>query len=322
MKPDALYKEYTECQLCPRNCGMNRIACETGVCGESDQLRVAAIEAHFGEEPPISGIHGSGTVFFSGCSLKCQYCQNHQISHDGMGRIITVTDVVNRLEQLVSHESIHNVNFVTADHFFPHTIEIVDLLAERDLLIPIVYNLSGYQSINSLRLIETSADIYLPDFKYSDADIAAQLSRCRDYPAVAIDALAEMVRQKGFLNNFTTNDESCDIATKGVLVRHLILPGHVKNSLDALSTLFIEFGANLPISLMSQYYPTQLFKQPELNRGITSEEFQQVYSHVLELGFNHVFVQFPESHAPERPFLPDFQRAKPFVGNAKSDNSE
>ena len=317
-----LYKEYSNCRLCPRNCGVNRHSGETGACGEIEHLRVAAIEAHFGEEPPISGIHGSGTVFFTGCSLKCRYCQNYQISHEGVGRPMSVCDVVDRLEQLIRQQYIHNINFVTADHFFPHTIDIVQQHAERGLRIPVVYNLSGYQSIASLQMIESCADIYLPDFKYSDADIASQLSQCWDYPTIAIEAIAEMVRQKGFLNSVDKMDKGNALASKGVLLRHLILPGQVKNSLDALTMLFIEFGPDLPLSLMSQYCPTRQFVQPYLNRCVTSNEFREVYSHAQELGFNHLFVQFPDETEMERPFLPDFQRQKPFMGNIQPGNNQ
>jgi putative pyruvate formate lyase activating enzyme len=254
-------------------------------------------------------------VFFSGCSLKCRYCQNFQISNDGVGQVMIAVAVVGRLEQLIEERQIHNINFVTADHFFPDTMEIVQQLAEHGRRIPIVYNLSGYQSLSSLRMIEASADIYLPDFKYSDSEIASQLSRCRDYPSRAMDAITEMVRQKGFLNNVGDDNAPGGIATCGVLVRHLILPGQIQNSLDALTMLYIEFGADLPISLMSQYYPVREFSQSWLNRIITPDEFQQVYSHVQDLGFNHAFVQFPEVNAMQRPFLPDFQREKPFTGN-------
>lgn len=319
---DLLYKEYYNCRLCPRNCGVNRHSGEIGVCGENEHLRVAAIEAHFGEEPPISGIHGSGTVFFTGCSLKCWYCQNYQISHNGVGVVMSVCDVADRLEQLIQHQHIHNINFVTADHFFPHTIDIVQQLAERGQRIPVVYNLSGYQSIASLQMVENSADIYLPDFKYSDADIAAQLSHCRDYPSIAIEAIAEMVRQKGFLDCVDKMGTGNVLASKGVLVRHLILPGQVKNSLEALTMLLIEFGPDLPLSLMSQYCPTRRFSQPYLNRCVTYDEFWEVYSHTQELGFNHLFVQFPDETGKERPFLPDFQREKPFMGNIRSGDNQ
>ncbi len=313
-------KNFLACRLCPRQCGANRFAGATGYCGESDQLRVAAIEAHFGEEPPISGTQGSGTVFFSGCSLKCLYCQNYQISHEGVGKSVTVASVADKLAFLIRQQHIHNINFVTPDHFFPRTIAIVDKLREKKFHLPIVYNLSGYQSISSLHLIEAVADIYLPDFKYSDSKLATQLSNCRDYPQIALSAIAEMVRQKGFLDSVSENDNSQKkIASRGVLVRHLIIPGQIKNSLDALTMLFVEFGAYLPLSLMSQYCPVRQFHRSFLNRPITQLEFSRVYEHAQQLGFHDLFVQFPEATTAlsAQPFLPNFLQEQPFVGNVR-----
>jgi putative pyruvate formate lyase activating enzyme len=323
---------YRSCALCPRRCKVDRTAGQKGFCGESDRLRAAAIEAHMGEEPPISGRNGSGTVFFSGCSLRCAFCQNFQISHDGLGSQWDVDAAVNRLLTLHRERDIHNVNFVTPDHFFPHTIAIVERMKARELDIPVLYNLSGYQRIESLRMIVPYADIYLPDFKYSDASLAQRLSRCPDYPAVALDAIAEMVRQKGFLDSFAGcyddgalschSGNTSPIAIKGVLVRHLILPGHVKNSVDALTMLFLEFGRELPLSLMSQYTPVRAFPEdPALNRPITQEEFQSVFNHALELGFRNLFVQYPEDLAGgSRPFVPDFSKDRPFTGNVEGES--
>ena len=337
-----LQESYISCCLCPRHCGVNRLAGERGFCGETAQLRVASIGAHFGEEPPISGSQGSGTVFFSGCSLQCDFCQNYQISHQHVGTFSTVEDVGQRLTELYATRRIHNVNFVTPDHFFPQTVAIVQYLREQGIEIPTVYNVSGYQDVRALRTIEEVADIYLPDFKYADNRLGEQLSHCRNYAATALDALTEMVRQKGFLDSMFGDDPEA-IAHKGVLVRHLILPGQVRNSLDALSMLFLEFGRKLPLSLMSQYYPIPPVKEryglkipswegpgvgnfpsregagvgklPTMNRPITQEEFQQVYDHVQELGFEHLFVQYPEHQ--DNAFLPDFDQDEPFQGNVK-----
>ncbi len=309
---------YNDCQLCPKNCHVDRTGSKSGYCGEADRLRVAAIEPHFGEEPPISGTNGSGTVFFTGCSLKCCYCQNYQISHQKLGQYQSVDQVVDRIVDLVIINRIHNVNFVTPDHFFLHAVEIVSALRRKGIPIPIVYNLSGYQQINSLSIIETVADIYLPDFKYSDSALAKKLSNCADYPEVALAAISAMVRQKGFLDSFDKKvDEELPIATKGVLVRHLILPGQTKNSIDVLTTLFLEFGRKLPISLMSQYYPIKRFSSDFLNRTVTQDEFDIVHQCALELGFENMFVQYPELDTTVRPFLPDFSQPRPFIGNLK-----
>jgi putative pyruvate formate lyase activating enzyme len=221
----------------------------------------------------------------------------------------------------------HNVNFVTPDHFFPHTVAIVRSLRERGVGIPVVYNVSGYQRIESLRLIEPIADIYLPDFKYGRGDLASRLSRAADYPVVTLEAISEMVRQKGFLDAFP--DEEYDqvsdgrplnrgwVAQHGVLVRHLMLPGQVQNSKTVLDMLFLEFGQDLPISLMGQYVPVFPVKSDSpLNRRLSEDEFDAVTGHALGLGFRNLFVQHPERLAVDaQAFLPDFQRDRPFRGN-------
>ncbi|MBD3307125.1 radical SAM protein [candidate division KSB3 bacterium] len=308
----------TSCRVCPRQCGANRAEGTLGFCGEGAHLRVASIEAHFGEEPPISGEHGSGTVFFSGCTLQCDFCQNYQISRSHIGTIMTVAEVVQRLTDLSVARRIHNVNFVTPDHFLPHTIEIVQLLRARGIDLPIVYNLSGYERQETLHALEGYADIYLPDFKYADTRLGERLSHCRDYPSIALDAIAEMIRQQGILD-VARSEHLTGTALRGVLVRHLILPGYIQNSLDALSMLFLEFGNTLPLSLMSQYSPVTPCPDPQLRRRITDEEFSLVYTHALELGFQTLFVQYPSDHAlSSSEFLPDFSQSQPFKGNRRT----
>jgi putative pyruvate formate lyase activating enzyme len=291
-----------------------------GFCGETDKLRVAYVGPHFGEEPPFTGKNGSGTVFFSGCSLRCSFCQNYQISHQHAGRNISLEELLRKLKSMIRKKHIHNINFVTPDHFFPHIFNIVSLLRENSFDLPIIYNLSGYESVEILKIAEDYVDIYLPDFKYSDSSLAAELSKCQDYPEVALEALAEMIRQKGLLD---VCSNSCTLARKGVLVRHLILPGKVKNSMDVLTTLFVEFGRRLPLSLMSQYVPVIANRDQDLNRLVSKEEFDLVYSHARDLGFEHLFLQFPERDASSRqgisPFLPDFTKAQPFEQNEEEE---
>jgi len=277
-------------------------------------LRIAHIGPHFGEEPPITGTKGSGTVFLSGCSLRCTYCQNRQISHDHLGKTMDLESLITRLEEMVQGSQVHNINFVTPDHFFPHLYRIVSSMRTRGFDLPFVYNFSGYQLVEMVRVSEKYADIYLPDFKYADRSLAARLSKCNDYPSVALAAISEMVRQKGFLDSCETGSA---IAAKGVLVRHLILPGAIENSVDALTALFVEFGPGLPLSLMSQYEPVGEGLEGPLARRLTDAEFKRVYSHAMDLGFRHLFVQFPDSRkdvplSPISPFLPDFKKAQPF----------
>ncbi len=310
---------FIKCELCPRRCKVDRTipgAEKKAFCGQNSQLCVAHIGPHHGEEPPISGSRGSGTIFFSGCSLRCTYCQNHQISMEGVGDIITPEDFYNKTVSMIDTYGVHNINFVTPDHFFPHTFQLVEKLRENGYTTPILYNTSGYQSIESLKAAERFADIYMPDYKYSDPEVSRKFSRCKDYPKTALDAIAEMVRQKGFLDSY---EKGANVAKKGVLVRHLILPGKIDNSIGALDALFLEFGAGIPISLMSQYHPVIMHDDDDMNRFLALNEFEAVYSHALELGLKNMFVQFPagfdNKSMEESEFLPDFNREAPFKGN-------
>jgi putative pyruvate formate lyase activating enzyme len=223
---------------------------------------------------------------------------------DGLFRVVT---------EMIEESQAHNINLVTPDHFFPHAFQLVSILRRNGFNLPVVNNLSGYQSLAMLRIAEEYTDIYLPDFKYADPTLSMRLSKCKDYPAVALDAIVEMVRQKGFLDVF---ENASELAKKGALVRHLILPGQIENSLNALTTLFLEFGGRLPLSLMSQYHPALTQQVEDLNRSITQEEFYRVYSHAMDLGFEHLYVQFPDQNSPDRsdhsPFLPDFRQEQPF----------
>jgi putative pyruvate formate lyase activating enzyme len=309
---------FKKCELCPRKCRVDRTQPDSekkAFCGQSQNLRVAHIGPHHGEEPPISGTLGSGTIFFSGCSLRCTFCQNHQISMEGVGEVLTQEEFYTKTKEMIDEYRVHNINFVTPDHFFPYTFSLVEQLRENGYKLPILYNTSGYQSIALLKIAEEFADIYMPDYKYADPDVAKRFSRSSDYPDRALDAIAEMVRQKGFLDSSAGDN---DVASKGVLVRHLILPGKVENSIHVLDSLFLEFGPLLPLSLMSQYHPVIRHDDPDMNRFLTMDEFDAVYSHALELGFKNMFVQFPagyEGSNDQSDFLPDFNKKSPFKGN-------
>lgn len=314
---------YKNCLLCPRSCRADRTAGpgrgRSGICRQGDRPKISYIGPHPGEEPPISGRNGSGTVFFTGCSLRCSYCQNYQISHHDLGKTMDLHDLSEGIVKLIKTNRVHNINFVTPDHFLPHVLMLVASLRGKGFRLPVVFNLSGYQSPSSLKMSEQYADIYLVDYKYAEAGLALRLSTCRDYPRTALEAIAEMVKQKGFLA--VDNNQDPAVAHKGVLVRHLILPGFIENSIQALTTLFLEFGRGLPLSLMSQYWPVLHQREPSLNRFVTALEFERVYNHALELGFENMFVQFPEenhaSGAQASRFLPDFNLKAPFGGKAE-----
>jgi putative pyruvate formate lyase activating enzyme len=315
---------FKECRLCPRHCGANRLnqrkVTRSSFCGESSLLRVAHVGPHFGEEPPLTGKNGSGTVFFSGCSLKCTICQNYQISRDGLGKSMSVHDLYFMLDKMIRIDKVHNINLVTPDHFFPHVFRLVARLRRNEHDLPIIYNLSGYQSRDLLAWAEDSADIYLPDFKYANPLLSKHLSKCKDYPSVALDAIAEMVRQKGFLD---ASVNGTSLAKKGVLVRHMILPGEVQNSIDALTSLFLEFGSELPVSLMSQYYPAFPQQAKDLNRPLSQKEFDRVYTHALDLGLENLYVQFLNKstliQGHPSSFLPDFLQENPFSAQGPQD---
>lgn len=226
-----------------------------------------------------------------------------------MGKGVKPREIIQKINCMLMEHKVHNISFVTPDHFIPHILLIIEMVKKEWPDIPIVFNTSGYQSAEILKEIGDYVDIYIPDFKYSDKALATRLSLCPDYTNTALDAISEMIRQKGFLK---IKD---GIAKKGVLVRHLILPGKIKNSVDALSLLYGEFGKDLFISLMSQYRPVFSQKDPHLNRPLKKEEFLHVYNHALELGFNNMFVQYPEQVENNTDFLPDFRLDQPFRGN-------
>lgn len=305
---------YRTCTLCPRRCRVDRTGSGRGICGEGDRVRIGYVGPHFGEEPPLSGTMGSGTVFFSGCSLRCSTCQNVQISQQGMGREVSSGQLLAQVRRMIRLQKVHNLNFVTPDHFLPHVAWLVESLRAEGLRPPVVFNVSGYQDRAMLELAEEYVDIYLPDFKYGDAGLARRLSSAGKYPEVALEAISEMVRQKGFLE---VSPWGPGLAMRGVLVRHLILPGHIDNSLEALSSLFVEFGKGLPLSLMSQYHPVRPVGEPSLEQFLCAEEFAQVYEHALSLGFETLYVQFPgpsrTAREVARAFLPDFRKAQPFL---------
>jgi putative pyruvate formate lyase activating enzyme len=236
-----------------------------------------------------------------------------QISQGGMGEPVSLAELLEKLIKMDRDRGVHNINFVTPDHFLPHVNRLVERYRRQGHKLPIVMNLSGYQTRESVEMAGRAADIYLPDYKYADRRLAASLSACPDYPGVALDAISEMLKQKGVLS---TEGKNSALAVRGVLVRHLILPGHIQNSMDALSSLFVEFGADLPLSLMSQYHPMGSPRKGVPTRAIHVEEFERVLFHARELGFQRLFVQYPGARPGKLPstsqFLPDFREAEPF----------
>lgn len=266
------------CTLCPRNCGAERTAeSGAGVCRMGTQPKIARAALHMWEEPCISGTRGSGAVFFSGCGLRCVFCQNEAISQQGEGKIVTPTRLAEIFRELET-QGAHNINLVTAAHFVPAVLEALNLYRPN---IPIVYNSSGYESIETLRMLSGVVDIYLPDYKYIDPNMAAMLSGARDYPDVAFAAIAEMIRQTGA----PVYDEN-GMMQRGTLIRHLVLPGLTGDSMKILTRIRDEFPG-IPVSLMGQYTPCgRALSMPGMDRKIKKKEYARVLAHMEAIGLD------------------------------------
>ena len=288
-----------DCHLCPRNCGVDRLAGQKGFCGVDAGIMVARAALHMWEEPCISGKEGSGAVFFSGCSLGCVFCQNRTISKGQSGKVITVEHLAELFLELQGQKA-NNINLVTAGHFLPQVREALILAKEQGLTIPVVYNSSGYEKAEMLRYLEGLVDIYLPDLKYLEADLAGKYSHAKDYPEVAMKALEEMVRQVG-----TLEFDERGMMKKGVIVRHLLLPGHVRNSKKVLEYLYGTYGDQIYISLMNQYTPMPAMKDdPQLSRKVTDREYDRLLDHAISFGVTNCFIQ--EGETAKESFIPEF----------------
>lgn len=291
---------YSHCTLCPRECGVNRSAGQKGRCGMTSELKAARAALHMWEEPPLSGTHGSGTVFFSGCPLSCVFCQNSQISHGADGKTISSLRLAEIFLELHG-QGAHNINLVTPTHFVPHIIKALDMAKTNGLDIPIVFNCGGYESEQTLRLLDGYIDIYLPDFKYMNGDISAKYSHCRNYAEKAKSALAQMVYQTGA----PVMDEN-GIMKRGTIVRHLVLPGNTSDSMEVIKYLHETYGNDILISIMSQYTPKSDLKEkyPLLARRLTKYEYEKVVRFAKEIGVTRGFTQYGE--AARESFIPKF----------------
>ena len=264
-----LLKEFLkECRLCPRECHVNRMDGEIGVCQAGSELTISSAFPHFGEEPPLVGSHGSGTIFLTHCNLRCIFCQNYDISHLGRGERITSSDMARVMVRL-QEMGCHNINFVTPTHYAPQIVASLPEAIEKGLRLPIVYNCSGYESIEVIRLLEGIVDIYMPDAKYLDERYSKRFSNAPDYPDVIKKVLKEMHRQVGDL---TLNDKG--IAEQGLLIRHLVMPGGVASSEAMLKFIAEEISVHSYVNIMEQYRPEyQADEYPEINRRITHKEY-------------------------------------------------
>ena len=288
------------CRLCPRECDVNRLKGKKGFCGVGAKVMVARAALHMWEEPCISGKEGSGAVFFSGCSLGCGFCQNRRISRGQSGKQITIEHLVDIFLNLQEQKA-NNINLVTAGQFLPQVAEALKRAKARGLHIPVVYNSSGYEKTEMLNMLDGLVDIYLPDFKYMDPELAGKYSHAKDYPQVAKLALAEMVRQTGM-----PEFDSRGMMKRGVIVRHLLLPGHVKNSKNVLKYLYKTYGDKIYISMMNQYTPMPGIEKrfKNLGRTITQKEYDEVVDYAIDLGVENGFIQ--EGETAKESFIPQF----------------
>jgi len=293
---------YRNCTLCPRECRVDRRRGPGGFCGQSADLRIAWAGLHFGEEPPLTGEKGSGTIFFSGCTLKCSFCQNYQLSHLGLGRRISTEELAGIMVRL-QREGAENINLVSGSHFAPSVIEAIGQAKDQGLSLPIVWNSSGYERADSLEMLLKEVDIFLPDLKTLDQALSEELFKCRDYPEVAGEALKQIAlhrkerRVEGKLK-------------QGMIVRHLVLPGHLESSLNVLSWFKEELNDKALLSLMFQYTPVSpLEPKGSLNRRVSGEEYEAVLGCLESLRIERGFMQELDG---EQDYLPDFKKRNPF----------
>lgn len=290
----------SNCILCPRRCGVNRIKGQTGYCNMTGDLYVARAALHMWEEPCISGTTGSGTVFFSGCNLKCVFCQNHTIAIGKCGKVITISRLADIFLEL-QQKGAANINLVTPTHYVPQIRDALILAKEQGLTLPIVYNTGSYETVETLQLLEGLIDIYLPDLKYFSDDLSTGYSHAPNYFEVATTAIAEMYRQVGS----PIFDQTSNMLKRGIIVRHLILPGQNKDSKKLLRYLYETYGHNIYISIMNQYTPLpHVAHITNLNRPLSTAEYDRVVNFALQLGIENAFIQEGETACDS--FIPPF----------------
>ncbi|MCL6495575.1 MAG: radical SAM protein [Ignavibacterium sp.] len=283
-RADILKNMLEECRLCPNECAVNRIEGETGNCNSTDEVIISSYGPHLGEEPELVGLYGSGTIFFTNCNLSCIYCQNYDISQLGIGKKISVEELSDIMISL-QRRGCHNINLVTPTHFVPQIVQALIIAIEKGLEIPLVYNCGGYDSVETLKQLENIIDIYMPDIKYSDNEVASRLSGIKNYWNVVRAAVKEMHRQVGDLHI-----DRKGIAKRGLLIRHLVLPDNLAGSEKVLDFIADEISKNTYINIMDQYHPAYKANEySELNRIIKSDEYQKVLEYAMLKGLRRGF---------------------------------
>ena len=281
-----MIEELKSCNLCPHNCKVDRNAGKIGRCKSKDSVKIALYSVHDFEEPCISGKKGSGTVFFSNCNLNCVFCQNHEISQEGKGKEITIEELSNIfLKQ--QEKKVENINLVTPTSYVPQIIETIKLAKEKGLNIPIIYNTNSYENIETIKMLNGYIDIYLPDLKYFDDNLAKKYSKIDNYFETSTKAIKEMIKQVG-----VPKLDDRGIIKKGVIVRHLVLPGNIENSKKVLKWIAKNLPKEIYVSIMAQYFPTYKANEyPEIDRKLTKEEWKQIEDYIEEIGLENGYVQ-------------------------------
>ena len=286
-------KELECCTICPHNCKINRTK-NPGRCKSTDKIKIALYSIHNFEEPCISGENGSGTIFFSNCNMNCVFCQNYEISQLGRGKEITIEELANVMIKQ-QERNVQNINLVTPTSYALHIVEAIKIARKKGLKIPIVYNTNGYESVETLKLLEGYVDIYLPDLKYYYDDLAKKYSKVDNYFEIATKAIQEMYRQVG-----TPVLDENGVMKKGLMIRHLILPNEVQNSKKVLKWVKENIDSNVYVSIMAQYFPTYKAKEiPEIARKITKEEYEKVENYLYELDLENGYIQELGEHEEE-----------------------
>ena len=296
-------KAYDTCELCPRKCGAHRSAGRNGACGCSAELRIARAALHFWEEPPISGDAGSGAIFFSGCPLRCVFCQNHTISHEGTGKQVSTARLARMMLELQDQGAL-NINLVTPLHYAPHVAEAAAMAKDRGLKLPLLCNTSGYELPGMVRALGDLIDVWLTDFKYASPDLAGKLSGARDYPQVAAEALCEMLDALRRRGGRKLADDGTML--QGIVVRHLVLPGHIKDSCAVLDLVWKLAGNEVDLSVMNQYTPNERCRKVggSLAHGLDDEDYEVVLCHADDLGFERLWWQ--QGGTVSESFVPEF----------------
>ncbi len=292
-----MLEKLKQCEICPHKCGINRTEGKIGRCKASDKIKIALYRAHNFEEPCISGTKGSGTVFFSNCNLNCIFCQNYEISQKGRGKEITIEELADIfLKQ--QEKGVENINLVTPTSYVVQIIEAIKIARKNGLRIPIVYNTNGYEKVDTIKMLDGYVDVYLPDLKYADDELGKKCSRVEKYFEIATKAILEMQKQVG-----KTQINENGIMKKGIIVRHLVLPGNIENSKKVLKWLKEHINEENYVSVMAQYFPTYLVKEKEeyrdLNRKLTKEEWRNIENFIDELDFKNGYIQELGEHEEE-----------------------